>query len=284
MVKVFLTRQDVPPRQVSIQAIITDISLTKETEYGISYSISKMLDSNSDTLTGMINSAGKIGTDTTIGGIMTKTGLGLLFKDSKADPLAFLTAFAGAGNTRILSEPHVLALSGSTAILQVGESIAVPTESTSYSTSSDTMRSNYEYIDTGVIMTVTPYITAGNDVRLEIEQEVSDAQEASSVNLPPTITKKKMSTQLVVPDNSTLMMGGMIKNTNNDSNSGVPWLKDIPYLGRLFRYNSLSNSRSELLILLTVNVVDNKNPQEELVRRYRASLEEIEKNRDTSLY
>lgn len=284
MVKVFLTRQDVPPRQVSIQAIITDINLTKETEYGISYSISKMLDSNSDTLAGMINSAGNIGTDTTIGGIMTKTGLGLLFKDSKADPLAFLTAFAGAGNTRILSEPHVLALSGATAVLQVGESIAVPTESTSYSTDSDTMRSNYEYIDTGVIMTVTPYITAGNDVRLEIDQEVSDAQEASNVNLPPTITKKKMSTQLVVPDNSTLMMGGMIKNTNNDSNSGVPWLKDIPYLGRLFRYNSNSNSRSELLILLTVNVVDNTNPQEELVRRYRASLEEIEKNRDTSMY
>jgi len=282
MVKVFLTRQDVPPRQVSIQAIITDISLTKATEFGISYSISKMLDSNSDTLTGMLNSAGNISPETTIASIMSKTGLGLLFKDSKADPLAFLTAFAGAGNTRILSEPHVLALSGSTAILQVGESIAVPTESTSYSTSSDTMRSNYEYVDTGVIMTVTPYITAGNDVRLEIEQEVSDAQEASNINLPPTITKKKMSTQLVVPDNSTLMMGGMIKNTNNDSNSGVPWLKDIPYLGRLFRYNTHSTSRSELLVLLTVNVVDSKNPQEELVRRYRASLEEIEKNRDTT--
>ena len=284
MVKVFLTRQDVPPRQVSIQAIITDISLTKATEFGISYSISKMLDGDSDTLQAIINSAGNISPETTIGGIMSKTGLGLLFKDDKADPLAFLTAFAGAGNTRILSEPHVLALSGTTATLQVGESIAVPTESTSYSTSSETMRSNYEYVDTGVIMTVTPYITAGNDVRLEIEQEVSDAQEASNVNLPPTITKKKMSTQLVVPDNSTLMMGGMIKNTNNDSNSGIPWLKDIPYLGRLFRYNSHSTLRSELLILLTVNVVDSKNPQEELVRRYRASLEEIEKNRDTSMY
>lgn len=284
MVKVFLTRQDVPPRQVSIQAIITDVSLTKETEFGISYSLSKKLDGGRDTLGGMINSAGNIGADTTIGGIMSKTGLGLLFKDSNEDPLAFLTAFAGAGNTRILSEPQVVVLSGATATLQVGESIAVPTESTSYSTSSDTMRSNYEYVDTGVIMRVTPYITAGNDVRLEIEQEVSDAQEARNINLPPTITKKKLATQLVVPDNSTLMMGGMIKNTNNDSNSGVPWLKDIPYLGRLFRYNAHSNARSELLVLLTVNVVDSKNPQEELVRRYKASLEEIEKKRDTSMY
>ncbi len=284
MVKVFLTRQDVPPRQVSIQAIITDISLTKETEFGISYSISKMLDSNSDTLDAMINSAGNISPETTIGSIMSKTGLGLLFKDSKADPLAFLTAFAGAGNTRILSEPHVLALSGTTASLVVGDRIAVPTESTSYSTNSETMRSNYEYVDTGVKMTVTPYITAGNDVRLEIEQEVSSPQQSANINQPPTIVTKSMSTQLIVPDNSTLIMGGMIRSTNNDSNSGIPWLKDIPYLGYLFRYNSHSTVRSELLVLLTVNVVDSKNPQEELVRRYRASLEEIEKNRDTSMY
>ena len=141
------------------------------------------------------------------------------------------------------------------------------------------MRSNYEYLDTGIIMKVTPYVTAGNDVRMVVSQEVSSAvyKDVDNVNIPPTIVNKSLSSELVVPDNSTLIMGGMIKNDSLDSNSGIPFLKDIPYLGVIFRNNRKSNTRSELLVLLTVNVVDNKNPQEELVRRYKASLEEIEK-------
>ncbi len=285
MIKAFLERQDVPPRQVSIRATITDISLTKSTEFGISYSIRKLLGRNDqNTLDALINSVGNITAESTLAGMMDAAGIGILFKDHNSDPLAFLKAVAGDGNTRILSEPHVQVLSGSTAKINVGKKVAIPTESTTY-TSNDNMRSNYEYIETGVIMEVTPYITAGNDVRLQISQEVSSAEEVTNINIPPTIVEKALSTELVVPDNSTLLMGGMIQTDNGDSNAGIPYLKDIPYIGKIFRYNKRSNSRSELLVLLTVNVIDSKNPQEELIRRYKASLEEIEKaNRDDNLY
>ena len=285
MIKAFLKRQDVPPRQVSIRATITDISLTKSTEFGISYSIRKLLGRNDqNTLDALINSVGNITAESTLTGMMDAAGIGILFKDHNSDPLAFIKAVAGDGNTRILSEPHVQVLSGATAKINVGKKVAIPTESTTY-TSNDNMRSNYEYVDTGVIMEVTPYITAGNDVRLQISQEVSSAEEVTNINIPPTIVEKSMSTELVVPDNSTLLMGGMIQTDNGDSNAGIPLLKDIPYIGKIFRYNKLSKSRAELLVLLTVNVIDNKNPQEELIRRYRASLEEIEKaKRDENLY
>ena len=128
-------------------------------------------------------------------------------------------------------------------------------------------------------MKVTPYVTAGNDVRMVVSQEVSSAvyRDVDNVNVPPTIVNKSLSSELVVPDNSTLIMGGMIKTDTTDTNSGIPFLKDIPYLGVIFRNNKKQKIRSELLVLLTVNVVDSKNPQEELVRRYKASLEEIEK-------
>ena len=85
-----------------------------------------------------------------------------------------------------------------------------------------------------------------------------------------------MKTELVVPDNTTILMGGMIKNRNAENFTGIPILMDIPYLGQLFRSNNLSNSRTELLILITVNVIDNKQPQEELIRKYKLSLETIE--------
>lgn len=281
MIKVFLARQDVPPRQVAIQAIIAEITLNKSNEFGISYSFSKLVDGNQDTFAGALLGAGGIPAD--LSNWTSNDGLGLLLRDKNNDPLALIKAVAGDENTRVLSEPQVIVRSGATAELQVGESISVPSESTSYSSSSD-FRTNYEYVETGVIMTVTPYITAGNDVRLEVQQEVSDAKDRGSTNtIPPDIVKKTMSTELVVPDNSTLMMGGMIKNKTNDVRYGIPLLMDIPWLGHLFSTNYQTVTRSELLVLITVNVIDNKNPQEELIRRYKASLEEIEK-RDMVMY
>ncbi len=286
MIQAFLQRQDVPPRQVSIRAIITDIALTKSTEYGISYALSKMLGSKDQNQFDLdFNPIGNLDLGSDVTDFMTSAGIGILFKNSNSDPIAAVKAVAGEGNTKILSEPHMLAVSGAEAQISVGKKVAIPTESTTYSSSTDSMRSNYEYVDTGVIMKVTPYITAGNDVRLVISQEVSSAEEVTNINIPPTIVNKTMSTEMVVPDNSTLLMGGMIQTENSDSNSGIPLLKDIPWIGKLFRLNKDSATRTELLVLLTVNVIDNKSPQEELVRRYRASLEEIEKaNRDENLY
>ena len=282
MIKVFLARQDVPPKQVAIQAIITEITLSKDTEYGLSYAINKMVDHNEDSLAGAFSGAGAI--PTAIDG-WSSGGLGILFRDKANDPLAYIKAIAGTANTKILSEPQVVARSGAKAELQVGTSVPVATESTSYTSSSGNFSTNYEYVETGVIMEVTPYITAGNDVRIEIEQEVSSAiaqtDTAVASNVPPSIDKKKMSTELVVPDNTTLLMGGMIQTQDRESHTGIPLLMDIPYLGAIFRTNSKEKVRTELLLLLTVNVIDSKNPQEELIRKYRASLEEIEHRRAT---
>jgi len=336
LIKVFLERQDVPPRQVSIQAIITDITLTKGTEFGVSYAASRMFSHGTTTGSGVSAGAGALGgllgstptvtttttttsttnttnntgtgTDTgTDGGGTTTTnvvtdvttaavssaivtalngwasGMGLIIQRA-SDPLALIKAVAGEGNTKILSEPQLVVRSGAEATLQSGKSVAIATESTNYTNSSGNFSSNYEYQDVGVIMTVTPYITAGHDVRMVIQQEVSDTIASENRTDTPDISKKKVTTELIAPDNSTVLMGGMIRNSEISSKSGIPWLKDIPYLGALFSYNNKATERSELLILLTVNVLDNDNPQEELIRRYKASLEEIEKRRDTSMY
>jgi general secretion pathway protein D len=229
----------------------------------------------------LIGGSGEAGGDTL--NALTSTGLGLLFNNKAGDTLAFLKAYAGEGNTRVLSEPQLVVLSGSSGSMQAGESVPIASESTTYSDSSNNFRTNYEYKDVGVIMTVTPYITAGHDVRMVIEQEVSSvSRNADTTN--PTISKKTVSSELVVADNTTLLMGGMIQNTSTTGRYGIPFLMDIPYIGFIFGYNTTSNVRTELLILLTVNVLDTKNPQEELIRRYKASLEEIAKSRDTELF
>ncbi|MFA6723960.1 MAG: hypothetical protein WCS95_04740, partial [Lentisphaeria bacterium] len=297
LIKLFLQRQDVPPRQVAISAIITEIKLDESNEFGISYSLERAF------LNGTL-AAGSFGANTVLrsprpgslisgGGTeegggdtlnaLTSTGLGLLFNNKAGDTLAFLKAYAGEGNTRVLSEPQLVVMSGSQGSMQAGESVPIASESTTYSDSSNNFRTNYEYKDVGVIMNVTPYITAGHDVRMVIEQEVSSVSRGAETT-NPTISKKMVSSELVVADNTTLLMGGMIQSTNSTGRYGIPLLKDIPYLGALFGYNDTSKVRTELLILLTVNVLDSKNPQEELIRRYKSSLQEIAKTRNTELY
>ena len=295
VVEAFLKRHDVPARQVSIKAIITEISLDKSTEFGVTYAASKMFSHNNwvgsgawagaGAANGLLNPAAGENPLNKLLNNWNNKGLGLVLQEG-TDPLAFVTAVAGEGRTKILSEPHLIVVSGAEAYLQSGQEIAVPTETTNYTNSSGNTSTNYEYKDIGVIMTVTPYITAGNDVRLVIEQEVSalEASSASDNSNAPNFSTKRVSTEMTVKDNSTFMMGGMIKNSESVVRSGIPYLRDIPYLGLLFGWDNRTSIRTELLILITVNVIDNDNFQDELIRRYKESLEEIQRSQNAETY
>ena len=283
-IKAFLERQDVPPRQVAIRAIITEITLDESLEFGISYAIDRAIRSRKTNVKGGYAAAGAIAGFPASATQWASAGLGLLFTDADNDPLTMIKAIAGSGNTKVLSEPEIIAKSGSTADLQVGQSVPVVTEGTTYTSSSTgNFSTNNEYVETGIIMSVTPYITAGNEVRLDVNQEISGVAKTSVSEDTPTLDKKKLSTSLIVPDNTTILMGGMIKTEKYEQVTGIPLLMDIPYLGALFRSNNYQDRRAELLVLITVNVIDNKQPQEELIRKYKTSLEAIEERHKMSI-
>lgn len=274
LVEALLQRQDVAPRQVSIQATIADVTLTKSTEYGFSYAAKEFLSHAGDTVS--VVSAGAGGMPEDAASLVDGQSFAFLFRDRKGDPLAFIRAVAGEGNTRILSEPQIIVLSGEDASINVGEKVPIPTESTNYSGDADNFRTNYEYEDTGVIMEVKPHVTAGNDVRMEIRQEVSDAAASEDPTVPPRISNKVIESVLTVADGATIVMGGLIRSKHTDSSAGWMFLKDIPYLGVLFRSNESSDDRTELLVLITVHVVETESQSEMLLRRYRLALAQIE--------
>ncbi len=296
LIRLFLERHDIPPVQVSIKAIIADITLTKNTEFGISYAATRLATDGDTVASGVAANSGSalggllagtnprvISTATTNALNNWQSGLGLILQRAN-DPLALVRALAGKGNTRILAEPNLVVRSGATGDFQGGRSVAIVKESVNYTSSSGNLSNTYSYEEIGVIMKVTPYVTAGHDVRMIIEQEVSDTAASAITTNTPDITKKKITTELVAPDNSTVLLGGMIRTEQRDAFTGIPYLMDIPLLGRLFRYSSVKNERSELLVLITVNVMDNDNPQEDLLRRYRQSLEAISKRLDEETY
>ena len=293
VIRAFLERHDIPPRQVAIKAIISEVTLDKSTEFGVTYAASKMFSRGNWNGGGAwagagaaANLAGDAAGNITAISQMSSNGLNLIIQNLN-DPMALVTAIAGEGHVTILSEPQLVVVSGVEGTFNNGEQVAVPTQSTSYTSSTGNSTTNYEYKDLGVIMNVTPYITAGNEVELHIVQEISSLA-ASSTNtngtLAPNFNEKKITTDLIVSDNTTIMMGGMIQNMETTARAGIPFLKDIPYLGLLFGHDYRTYSRSELLILVTVNVIDHANFQEDLIRRYKISLEEIAKHQKDETY
>lgn len=292
LVLAMLERHDIDPRLVLVEAKIVEVSLGKNTEFGFAYAAQH---TNFQYAMNQMGSDGAgarrspwTSTNTSWTGKNPVTGLfpvnpasfssgtgGAALGYLKGDVMAFVNAVAGEGKSQVLATPQIMATNGVEAKINIGRKVSIKT--TEYSSD---YKSNYEYQDTGIILTVTPYITAGNDVRLELEQEVSSVIEGTGGDGSPDISNKRLLTTLIIPDGGTALMGGLIDTANSQGHTGVPLLKDIPGIGRLFRTNQTSSSRNELLVLISVNVLDTKSDTTQLLRRYQAALREIREQLD----
>jgi general secretion pathway protein D len=292
LIKAMLERHDIKPRSVLVEAKIVEVSLSDSLEFGFAYAVehsnwqaalSNMGSDSSGTARDSWTDSG-----TNWAGKTAVTGLypaspasftsatgGLALGYLQGDSMAFINAVAGKGNSKVLQSPQVMATNGVEGKINIGRRVAVKT--TEYNSD---YKASFEYQDTGTILTVTPYITAGNDVRLEIEQEVSSVIDGTGGDGSPDISSKTLSTTLIIPSGGTAIMGGLIDTSNSNGHTGLPFLKDIPLLGRLFRTNQRSSSRNELLVLISVEVLDSNSDTMPLLKRYHAALKEIEEQLD----
>jgi general secretion pathway protein D len=274
VVHALLERLDLSPRQVVIQAVIAEVTLSKSTEYGVSY---KALQTYKDYI--FEHASYGTGQATFPDPVDLESGFALRFKRGE-DQLGFLRALAGDNDVRVLSSPQITALSDEEAKINVGDRVPVITGDYT-DTSGNNITRDIQYEDTGTILTVTPHITAGNEVKLKVNQQVSDAVETESSDIEsPTIRERELNTQLVVPDGGTALLGGLIRTERTKKRTGVPVLMNIPGVGKLFGTNDTNNQRNELLVLLTVNVVQDQDATNQLLRRYEAALKEIQKGLD----
>ena len=269
LVETLLKRLDTPPRQVLIQAVVADITLTESTEYGFSYAAMQQYGDYAFKHA-MIGAPAAEATNFPDPKTFPDGIAFLLKKDD--DKMAFVRAVAGESNVRVLSAPQIMATNDKEAMINVGDRVPIITgDYTDVADEEGTIRRSIDYADTGVILTVTPYITAGNEVTLEILQEVSDAVKTESSGIDsPTIRNRQLSTTMVVPDGRTALLGGLIRTQETKKHDGVPLLMDIPWLGMFFRKTSNDNDRTEIIVLITVQVVESHTPVEQLAKRYEA--------------
>ena len=270
MLEALLRRLDSPPLQVVVQMSIAEIQLNQETQYGFKYAARGSSSSDKYGL--------HWGLDPTGDGTAARPGFSLLFQNnaSPEDIFSFVEAVAGKGNTKILFSPQIIAISDEEAVINVGDSVPIVTSETNAGDSANITRS-IQFRDTGIILTVKPHITANRMVTLDIKQEVSDAVQTTSSNIEsPTIQTRVLQSSLIVADGSTVLLGGLISSRNVKNDSGFPILMDIPILGNFFSFKKNSERRQELLLLITVNVIELDSDLDRIIKRYRKAVAAIQ--------
>lgn len=267
-----LNRLDVMPRQVLIEVIIAEISLDESTELGVEWSYKNISAVHRSTV-----SVGK-------GAAAAEGGLKYLIEKTDRWTHA-LSALASENKVNILSSPSVLASDNTEATINI--STEVPVVSSTYTvTESDLVSTNIQYRSTGVILTVTPHINENGLVSMEIRQEVSDQSEnvQAGGESYPSFFERSVATTLTVKHNQTIVMGGLIKENKSDGRSGVPVLNRIPILGFLFGKKSASINKTELIILITPQVITSLEDVDAITEEFKKKVDQTIKTTGTKLF
>ena len=164
------------------------------------------------------------------------------------------------GNTKVISNPHLAALDNQKATIKVGNRIPICTETTiPGSNLNNSVQTTSQYIDTGVLVQVTPHINVGGLVTLDVQAEVSNPGPTSGARCEaPPINTRSVQTFLAVPSGETMIMGGLILETDQRDSAGLPLLSRTPIIGGLFGNQTLNKNRTELVLFVTPRVLENE--------------------------
>jgi general secretion pathway protein D len=182
---------------------------------------------------------------------------------------------------KVLSNPSLVVVNNGAATLQVGNQVPISTGSASVlnaaTASSNTIVNTVDYRNTGIILHVSPRITADGNVRLEIEQEISNVLPGSSANvLNPTISERKVKSSISIANGQTVLLAGLIQDQKNENKSGIPLLDDIQGLGNAFSSQDNTKTRTELIIFIRPQIIrdslDAHTVAEELRSKLRGSI------------
>ncbi|MEI7931508.1 MAG: hypothetical protein WCI21_00390, partial [Alphaproteobacteria bacterium] len=289
-----LRNLDQPPREVLVEVTVAEVTLSDSTEYGLEWFFNRNLVRGS-TVTGSISGGtqGRVpgATTTTTTGtganqVVTTTtapdtflsnlGLGtqgLTAVYRNGDLRAAFDAFASNNKVNVLSRPRVTARSGAAAALQVGSSVPIVTAQQSADTGggTPTVTNSYTYRDVGIILNITPTVYGDDRVDIQVYQDVSSVRDNPNPNIQsPFIDTRNITTTLSLTDGRTAVLGGAMQDSYVKGNTGIPFLKDIPVLGQLFRVDQASGAKTELVVLITPFIIRDEDDMSDFTRQISA--------------
>lgn len=248
LIQSILDQLDRIPEQVMIETIIVEATLDASSKLGVEWNL---------TQSKPFRAPGTTGSAGTNFGLNTPTAQGFKFTLTGGSLTAFLNALQTDQRFEILSTPRIFTSNNVQA--QINISQRVPYITSQRQDANGNLLFTYAFEDVGVILTVTPRITANGQVTMDISQEASELQGFTTFNAP-IINQRLANTTVSVKDGESIILGGIIRNTVTSTVKKVPLLGDIPILGNLFKSTDKTKGKTELLVFLTPRVV--RTPEE----------------------
>jgi general secretion pathway protein D len=232
---------DVAPDQVLIEMTIAEVTLNDTLQYGVEWYFQNGAQTAALSQTGLVSASFP----------------GFAYSYIVPNVQVAVSALASLSHVNVISSPRILTLDNKPASLQVGDQVPILSQTAvSVNDASAPLVSTIQMQSTGVILTVTPRIGKSGMVVLDVSQEVSDAIPTTTSQISsPTIENRSLQATVAIQDGQTVALGGLIQQTVTKSDGGIPFLKDIPYLGYLAKNTSDVTDRTELLVFLTPKVI-----------------------------
>lgn len=231
---------DREPKQILIEAQILEITLDESETYGIDWS--RLFKSN---LTGSTDGKGTFGTQ----GLSSPGSPGFFFSYVNPNIQMALTALARSGKVRALATPKLLALENQMARVVIGDRLGFRVTTTINAVTTESVN----FIESGIILNVTPNVDHSGRIMLKVHPEVSSGTVTAGI---PSINTTEVTTQLLANDGQTVFIGGLLRSTSSRSQMGVKGLSRIPLLGRMFRNSELTSVNTETVVLITPRIVE----------------------------
>jgi general secretion pathway protein D len=264
-IKEAIEKVDTQPRQVVIEGMVAQISLTDNLSLGVGWSLRAQMGLKA----GIASNPDSLNAASSNLNALSGSGFSFVGIDDKGIVRATVTALATNNRAKLLAAPHILVADNRQARIQVGQQVPIVTAET-FGTPGVAPQRVIQYRDIGIILKVRPQVNQSGLVALEISQEVSTFETIKlySDSTEIILDKSEASTSLVVQDGQTIIIGGLIREDVKRSLTGVPFLSKIPLLGYLFGSRGADNSRQEILILLTPHVIKTQQEARDITSGY----------------
>jgi general secretion pathway protein D len=265
-VRSILKGMDRPVPQALIKVLFLEVTHTKGDDVGVEAALSFDRHSQTDE-EGNVTQAFQDSMSTVFG--LSNQTQGAFYKIVEDDLEITLRALASVGNLEVLSRPSILVRNNEQAIITLGQE--VPFIQNSRVTADGQIINTVTYEDIGIILQVTPRITATGLVEMDVAPEIStlsgETVAISDTYDAPVIAKRAAETRVVVPDGRTVVIGGLMQDSKTETVRKVPILGDIPVLGFFFRRKIEDKTKTELLIFLTPHIVRESEALTAMTRR-----------------
>jgi len=260
--------------QVSIEATVAEVTLTDQIQYGVQYYLQFGNDKGS---VGLLNAATSTAKTALLSQVIPG---GNLLLGPASQPHVILNALQSITNVKVLSSPSVVVLDDQPAMLEVGDQVPISTGSATVLTTQNTVVNTIQMQPTGVILKVLPHVHSNGSVQLEIDQEISSVANpgtATTPNLTPTITERRIHSTVAVTSGQTVLLGGLISESDEKDKSGIPGAMQIKYLGDLLANTTGNKQRSEIIVFIKPQVIRNSMDAENVTEAFRDRLDSMRK-------